>query len=299
VNDQVTIIGPGRMGLALGAALRAARAVDRLTFIGRGLHPPPHPLFEPVPAGTEEWEAPPPVDYRMAPSAAPPGTTIVALAVPERALADVAFELSRFGPPPPGCVALHLSGVLSTDVLEPLHRVGYATGSLHPLQSVADPWLAAERLHGVAFAAAGEPAALAAARRLASALGGTTIVVPPALRSVYHAAVSLASGHLVALLEAAVRVMSQAGVAEDQALHALLPLATGTLENVRQLGLPAALTGPIASGDTDTVRLHLARLSARERVLYCDLGRELLEMARSTGLDPARADEIEALLASD
>jgi predicted short-subunit dehydrogenase-like oxidoreductase (DUF2520 family) len=88
-------------------------------------------------------------------------------------------------------------------------------------------------------------------------------------------------------------------VAEADALQALWPLMNGTLENVRQLGVPAALSGPIAQGDADAVRLHLARLSPRERVLYSELGRELLELARAAGLDAARADEIEVLLAAE
>jgi len=298
VTEQVTIIGPGRMGLALGAALREARAVDKLVFIGRGLQAPPHPLFEET-SPLNEWDVPPPVEYRMGPSAVPTDTTIVLLAVPDRALAEVAHDLAHLGAAPPGCAALHLSGVLSSDVLEPLHRAGYATGSLHPLQSVADPWHAGDRLQGLSFAVAGAPAAMAAGRRLANALGGSTLVIPPTMRPVYHAAAVLASGYAVALLGAAVHALARTGVTEEDALKALLPLMLGTLENVRQLGVPAALTGPIPQGDVDAVRLHLARLSPRERALYCDLGRELLELARATGLDATRADEIEALLAAE
>jgi len=298
VNDRVAIIGPGRMGLALGAGLRDARAVEKLVFIGRGMNPPPHPLFEETPPASE-WDEPPPVEYRMWPSDLPTDTTVAVLAVPDRALAEVAFELARFGPSPPGCAALHLSGVLSNDVLEPLHLAGYATGSLHPLQTVADPWHGGDRLRGVAFAVAGEPAAMNAARRLANALGGSTLIIPPTMRPVYHAAAVLASSGPVALLAAAVRTLARTGVTADEAFKALLPLMQGTLETVRQLGVPAALSGPVAQGDADAVRLHLARLSPRERVLYCELGRELLELARAAGLDAARADEIEDLLAPE
>lgn len=297
MSDVVAILGPGRMGLALGAALRDARAAERFVFLGRGLHPPPHPVFEEQRLAAD-WDTLPAVEYRMLPGALPEATTIAILAVPDRALAEVAYDLARFGAPRAGCVALHLAGALSTDVLEPLHHAGYATGSMHPLQAVADPWLSGERLQGITFALAGEPAALSAARRLANALGSNTILVPPALRPVYHAAAVMASNYLVALIAATVRVLEQAGVKEMDALPAVLPLVQGTLDNVRQLGVPAALTGPIPRGDTDTIRLHLARLSPRERMLYCDLGLELLELARAAGLEDARAEEIEALLAS-
>jgi len=290
VSENVVIVGPGRMGLALGAALLQARAVERLIFYGRSLEPPPHPIFEPSDLVAE---------YRIGPHPVPTGTTIVILAVPDRALAEVAYDLSLTGPAPPGCAVFHLSGALSTEALAPLHGVGYTVGSIHPLQSVADPWLSGDRLMGAAFAIAGEPAALAAARRLVDELAGRALVIPPQFRPIYHAAASVASNFLVALLAFSVRLMEQAGVPEGEALAGLLPLVRGTLDNLQQLGVPAALTGPIARGDVDTVRLHLARLSAEDRVLYCALGRELLRVSRLAGLDEERATELDTLLAAD
>jgi predicted short-subunit dehydrogenase-like oxidoreductase (DUF2520 family) len=68
------------------------------------------------------------------------------------------------------------------------------------------------------------------------------------------------------------------------------------MDNVEQLGFGAALTGPVARGDIDTVRLHLSRLSSRERRLYSALGLETLRLARAAGLDPERAQTLETLL---
>ncbi len=39
------IVGPGRMGIALGSALAAGSASTELTFIGRRERPPSHALF--------------------------------------------------------------------------------------------------------------------------------------------------------------------------------------------------------------------------------------------------------------
>jgi predicted short-subunit dehydrogenase-like oxidoreductase (DUF2520 family) len=275
------------MGLALGTALVQAGAVDRLIYYGRSLEPPPHPIFEP---GTLTAE------YRVGPHPVPAGITIVILAVPDSALAEVAYDLAQAGAPPLGCAVFHLSGALSTEVLAPLHAGGYAVGSIHPMQAVADPWLSGDRLMGAAFAVAGEPAAIAAARRLIDALSGRALVVPPARRPVYHAAAVVASNYLLALVSFAVRLMAQAGLSEEEAVPALLPLIRGTLDNLEKLGVPAALTGPIPRGDIDTIRLHLARLSEEDRLLYCALGRELLHLSRLAGLDEQRAGEIEALL---
>src|SRR5690606_32099544 len=133
----------------------------------------------------------------------------------------------------------------------------YSIGSMHPLMAVADPWLAGERLIGAAFAITGEPAAIAAARRVVSALGGVPLMIPATQRPMYHAAAVVASNYLVALTGLAVRMLGEAGIEEDDAVRALLPLLRGTLDNIGQLGVRAAVTGPIARGDVDTVRLHL------------------------------------------
>jgi predicted short-subunit dehydrogenase-like oxidoreductase (DUF2520 family) len=289
VSERIVIIGPGRMGLALGAALQHTGEVERLTFYGRSLEPPPHPLFDPDGGAAE---------YRLGILPVPPETTVVLLAVTDSALAEVAYDLALAGPAPPGCAALHLSGALSTDVLAPLHGAGYAVGSMHPLQTVADPWHSVDRLLGVSFAVAGDPAAARAAHRLVNALEGRVLVIPPNLRPLYHAAAVMASNHIVALVATAGRLLEEAGVAADDTMPALLPLVAGTIDNLQHLGARAALNGPVARGDADTIRLHLARLSGDDRTLYCALGREVLRLARSAGLDVRKAEEIEALLGS-
>lgn len=292
MSERVCIVGPGRLGLALGAALRRTRAAERLVYMGRSLDPPPHPLFDPHPDGFA-------AEYRLAPVPVPTGTTVLILTVPDAALAEVAYDLASLGPAPAGCTALHTSGTLSADVLAPMHGAGYALGSLYPLVAVADPWQPAERLIGAAFAVSGEPAALSAARRVIDALEGRAFVMPRTVRPLLQAAASLASGHLVALLVRAAALLEDAGVDPAESLPALLPLARGTLENLEKLGLRAALGGPVAGGDADGVRMQLGRLSEEDRTLYSALGRELLRHARAAGLDPRRADEVEAALARD
>lgn len=280
MRERVVIVGPGRMGLAMGTALIRSGALESLTYFGRSLEPPPHPLFEPE-NGAE---------YRQGPLPVPPGTTAILLAVPDDDLASVAEDLARAGDAPPGCSALHLSGALSAEALGALHAVGFSVGSIHPFQSIADPWTSADRLLGASYAVAGEPAAIAAGRRLASSLGGNVVVVPPGLRPLYHAAGVLASNYLTTLAASAVRLLTQSGFGEAEAVEAVASLSRGTVDNLETLGLAQALTGPIARGDVETVRLHLGRLSPEDRDLYCALGRETLRLARAAGLgeEPAR-----------
>jgi predicted short-subunit dehydrogenase-like oxidoreductase (DUF2520 family) len=287
VSEIVAVIGPGRMGLALGAALAQADAIEGLIFLGRSPGPPPHPLFD----GNET------VQYRTGYGPLPDSVRLLILAVPDDVLHEVANDVATAGPAPRGCVALHLSGALSTDILAPLAGAGFAVGSLHPLQTIADPWSGADRLRGCAYAVAGDPAALMAARRVVAALDGRALVIPPSLRPLYHAAAVFASNYVLVAAAVVARALSEAGIGEEDAVAAALPLMRGTLDNIEQLGFPAALTGPVARGDLDTVRLHLSRLSTRERRLYCALGLETVSLARAAGLDPERALALESLLA--
>ena len=285
MDESLFIVGPGRMGLALGYALSRAGAVRDLTICGRRPDPPPHPLFI---DGTARY-----VFGIELPEA---GTTGVLLAVHDEILPEIAATLAAQGPAPPGCAAFHLSGAFGTDPLAPLVDVGYAVGTLHPLQTVADPVLGAELLEGITFAISGEPSALSTARRLLDPLGASAIQVPVAKRPLYHAAAVFASNYLAGLLAAAGRLMAQAGVPQDEALGAILPLARGSLENLSRLEPARALTGPLARGDVETVRLHLRTLEPRERSLYASMGLEILALAVEGGLDETVAEELREML---
>jgi len=274
LTERLFFVGPGRAGLALGYALWQADGADSITFCGRSPDPPAHPIF--IQGGAR---------YVFGLERPGSGTTVVILSVPEKALPKVALRLAALGEAPAGCIALHLSGAMGADPLAPLLDVGYATGTMHPLQALADPVLGAEQLRGSYFAVSGGPEAISTVRRLLHHLGSRGITVPIARRPLYHAAAVLASNYLTVLLAAAGRLMAQAGVPEDEALDAILPLARGSLENLGRLGPVRALTGPVSRGDVETVRLHLRTLARSERALYSALGLEALGLAREAGLD--------------
>jgi predicted short-subunit dehydrogenase-like oxidoreductase (DUF2520 family) len=83
-------------------------------------------------------------------------------------------------------------------------------------------------------------------------------------RTNYHAAAVIASNHLVALLGQVQRVAAAAGIP----FEAYLDLVRGTVDNVAAVGPRAALTGPVARGDWETVARHLAVLPPEERSAY-------------------------------
>jgi predicted short-subunit dehydrogenase-like oxidoreductase (DUF2520 family) len=283
-GERLVIVGPGRVGLALGGALVQAGVVELLEFRGRHPESPDHPLFD---AGLAHY------GYGLELPAA--GTTALLLTVPDRALAEVAEALAARGRAPGPVPVLHTSGALGADPLAPLHAQGYAVGTLHPLQAVADPVSGADRLHGSAFALSGEPEALQAARRLVGALGGRPLTVPTARRPLYHASAVVASNFLVVLLRSARRLMEEAGASPEEAEEALIALARGTLENAASMGLDRSLTGPVVRGDAEVVGLHLRTLGHDDAELYAALARRALEMARP-GLPPGAAEALEDIL---
>ncbi|HEY6533102.1 MAG TPA: Rossmann-like and DUF2520 domain-containing protein [Acidimicrobiales bacterium] len=221
-------MGPGRAGGALSAALESA---------GWSVAEPVHRGDDPVSAGE--------------------GVDLLVIATPDAAIAEVASSVA----PTADVVVAHLSGSLGLDVLAPHPR----RGALHPLVSLPDADVGARRLVGAWFAVAGEPPeARALVERAVADLGGRSFVVADADRAAYHAAAAIASNHLVALLGQVERVAASAGVP----LEAYLDLVRATLDNVAELGPAAALTGPVARGDWDTVERHRAALDPGELAAY-------------------------------
>ncbi len=264
---SVTVVGPGRMGLAIASALLDSGSTSDVTVFGRRPKPPAHPLFMQGRAR-----------YVFGVEPVPRSTAAVFLAVPDEVVPEMAFAMAAHGAAPTGCAAFHLSASLPTDVLAPLHARGYAVGSFHPLQVVEHPISGAARLPGSYIAVIGSPEATAVARHLASALGSPVIGVPATRRPLFHAATVLASSALAPLLDLAARLMERAGVSSEEALPALIPLLRGTLESIEERGLAGVDPGPIASGDVETVALHLRAMDPEDRRLYALLGSELVRL---------------------
>lgn len=287
-EESLYVVGPGRMGLALGYALERAGGVARLTVSGRTPRPPAHPLF-----ALEH------VRYVQGLDAPPEETTALILAVPDDAVPAVAELLASGGASAAGgAAALHLSGALGTEGLAPLRDRGYAVGSLHPLQAVADPVTGADGLRGGFYSVSGDSGAVKVARRIVDRLQGRSLELPPEGKGLYHAAAVTASNHLVTLMASARNLLLRAGASEEEALDVLLALARGTLDNVGRLGAEGALTGPLRRGDVETVDLHLRLLDSQERALYAALARETLRLL-GDDVDPERREILLERLRSD
>jgi len=180
---------------------------------------------------------------------------VILITTPDRCVAEVAEELARIGAEElRGKIVLHTSGALSSDVLDPLRQYGASVGSMHPLQTFSG--VGVPPLDGKVFAIEGDAQATRMARAIARALGAIPVHIEGSKKPLYHAAGALAAGNVLALMEAATRLMTAAGMKRREAVRALLPLTRQVLENFERLGPRAAWTGPLSRGDYGVVARH-------------------------------------------
>ena len=180
---------------------------------------------------------------------------VILITTQDHSLATIAGELARIGAEElRGKIVLHTSGALSSDVLDPVRQCGAAVGSMHPLQTFSG--VGVPPLEGRVFTIEGDVVAVRMARQMARALGAVPVQIEGSKKPLYHAAGALAAGNVLALMEAATRLMTAAGMKRREAVRALLPLTRQVLENFERLGPRAAWTGPLSRGDYGVVAAH-------------------------------------------
>jgi predicted short-subunit dehydrogenase-like oxidoreductase (DUF2520 family) len=227
---------------------------------------------------------------------------VVIIAVRDDRIPDVAARLVREQRLRKDQVLLHTSGAIaSAHALAVARPHVRAVGTLHPLLSfsAAAPG-AIQDLASVAFCVEGDGAARDVAARLVGLLGGRALFLDGESLPLYHAGAVVASNYVVALVDVARRLLVAAGVPAAQALPALLPLLSSVVQNLSQVGLPGALTGPIERGDVSSVEQHVRILEARAPEmlhLYRTVGHEALRLAgEKSPLEPAAVARLQDLL---
>ncbi len=267
----VSIIGAGRLGTALAVALErqqyrieslVARRAQKARNAARLLDGKPQVLAA-----------------KQLPSLHP--ADVFLITVPDDQIADVAAQLSglEFD-----ATALHTSGALSADVLAPLRKQGWHTGSIHPLISVSDSDTA---LEGAFWSVEGDATALRTGKAIVRDLGGQSFSIRSEDKPLYHAAAVMVSGNVVALFDVALEMLMQCGLDRKTARAILLPLIASTIRSLETKDTAHALTGTFSRGDVETVRRHLAALEKSELAdaleLYRLLGQRSLKV---TGKHP-------------
>jgi predicted short-subunit dehydrogenase-like oxidoreductase (DUF2520 family) len=231
------------------------------------------------------------------PQAVVDASDTVFLAVPDDAIETVC----RSGHWRREQIVLHCSGAHSLDLLASAADAGALVGSMHPLQTFAGQPDDAERIAGSVIGIEADGPLRGRLAALAERLRARPIFLTAESKVLYHASAVMISNYTVALAALAAELWESFGTPRDDALQALLPLLEGAVANLGTLGLPDALTGPIARGDSATVSAHLTALvHIRPGLLplYRELGYKSLDLARERGLDSKKAGTIRTLLAT-
>jgi predicted short-subunit dehydrogenase-like oxidoreductase (DUF2520 family) len=282
----VSIIGAGNLGTALGAALAKkgfpigavscsslSSARESARLIGRG-----RPTTDRCSAIRD--------------------ADVVFICVPDEKIGSTAEELASCPADWPDKAVFHTSGILPARILSPVQKKGATTGSFHPAQSFPHKAVRADAFAGIYFGLEGSPDALRMAHDIVHRLGGHSLFLTAKDKPAYHAACSTASNLLVAVLDMAASLLGKRGLEKEESAAVLLPLAERTLQNVKEIGIEASLTGPIARGDGASVKAHLRSLAGGSPAAqaYKSLGRIALELAIKKGLPSWKAKTLKKIL---
>ncbi len=268
---RVGVVGVGRAGSVIGAALRragheivAASAVSELSRVRAEAMLPGVPILA-VPEVVE-------------------GTDLVVLAVPDDVMPDLVIGLANTGHFGIGQFVMHLSGRYGTDVLSPATVVGALPLALHPVMTFTGTSIDLDRLDGCPFGVTAPDVLRPVAEALVVEMGGDPVWVAEEHRGLYHAALANGSNHMVTLVTQTLDLLSHAGV--DDPVRLVSPLLHATLDNALRSG-DRALTGPVARGDSGTVNLHVAEIGAVSReaqAAYVAMARLTADRAMSAGM---------------
>lgn len=240
----VGIIGAGKVGAVLGAALRGAEhAVVGVSAVSEASRERAEALLPGVPI-LEIQE----IVER---------SELVLLAVPDDALGELVSGLAKLGAWQPGQLVAHTSGRFGVGILKPVRAAGAIPLALHPAMTFTGMSLDLTRLMDCTFGVTADAAMLPIAQALVVEMGAEPVAIAEADRTLYHAALAHSSNHMVTLVAQSSQLLRDIGV--DAPERMLGPLLRATLENALASG-ESALTGPVARGDVGTVAAHAEAL---------------------------------------
>src|SRR6266702_2439410 len=266
----VGVVGAGRAGTAMAVALaRAGHRVVAASAVSQ--------------ASADRISRSLPQARVTAPEQVVEAADLVLLTVPDDALPDLVAGLAATGVRMEGRLVAHASGRHGLAVLGPAVRAGALPLALHPGMTFTGRPDDIDKMAGICFGITAPDSLRTVAEALVLEMGGEPVFIAEEHRDLYHAALASASNYLVTLVAQASDLLRDAGVADPARM--LGPLLGAALDNALRLG-DAALTGPVARGDADTVASHIAALRAaspESLPVYLALARLTADRALSAG----------------
>ena len=283
---DVGIVGTGRVGAVLGAALQqAGHRLVAVSGVSEQSRARAAALLPGIPVrSVEEVVA---------------RAELVLLTVPDDVLPGLVAGLSATSSWQAGQLVVHTAGRYGTAVFEAAsghHILGMA---LHPVMTFSGTSMDVARLADCCFGITAPEALRPVAEALVVEMGAEPVWIEEQDRPMYHAGLAHGANHLGTLVAQAIQIVGSAGVQDPQRLIA--PLLHAALDNALRLG-DGALTGPVVRGDTGTVAAHLAQLNEQTpdiRPTYVALARATAERALASGrLTAADAEPLLEFLAA-
>ncbi len=241
----IGIISAGKVGAALGSALRA----QGHTIVG---------AYATSPEACERLETMLPRVPALDVQTIVERSELVILAVPDSELAPLVSGLAKQNAWQAGQIVVHTAGRFGVGILSPAQQAGALCLALHPAMVFTGTSLDISRLQGCPFAVTAPAPLLPIGQALVTEMGGMPVIIAEADRGTYHAALLHGSVNIVTLIEQSITLLKEIGVADPgNFLRALTP---ATLEETLSAGkaLPAS---SIAGISLDTLQQHLLALA--------------------------------------
>lgn len=195
-------------------------------------------------------------------------------------------------------IICHCSGALSSDSFSKDENMTVSCCSIHPMLPFSNRFSSYEQLNNAFFTVEGDKKASDVLCELFRSFGNEVCIIDKSKKAKYHAAASILSNQVIAVLDMGYSLLTECGFTREEALRATSQLVTKNIENVIANDCSAALTGPIERGDAQTIKKHLDCLSRDDAKLYKMLAERLVRIAKNKNANKDYSD-IENLLNED
>lgn len=220
-------------------------------------------------------------------------STMVWITASDDALPQLAKEIAQMDIPQHIKAFVHVSGVHSTAILQPIKDAGFPIYCAHPLMAFGESNESAQQLSDAYFTWDSSMDEMESMNEnfistFLAQLGNQTLHIDTKKKELYHCAASVLSNYLVTLLNLAYDMFAESGMSKSEIKRATTPLLKSTLKNIAENEhMSDALTGAIKRGDASTVAKHLETLQQNmpnKLTIYKALGRETMAMLQDDRL---------------
>lgn len=204
------------------------------------------------------------------------------VAVTDDQITNVVNELKSKKILQPGNIVFHCSGATSSEILAELQSEGALIASLHPVKSFGNPGDNIHNFANTVCTVEGDKPACEYLTKIFNKLGAKVHPISSKNKLLYHASFVFSCNYFVSLIDVALQLLEQTGIKRTTAVEILEPLILGSWQQIKSLGTAKALTGPIARGDSELVKMQLDSVNEADQELgnlYKVLGKLTLELA--------------------